>query len=66
MFLFLIWVLVRQVCSCVEIHETRGRPGGVEVKVMHFPLVTQGLQVWVPGMDLHTTHQAMLWEVSHI
>ena len=21
----------------------------------------QGLKVWIPGVDLHTAHQAMLW-----
>ena len=25
-----------------------------------------GLQVWIPGVDLHTTYQAMLWQASHI
>ena len=24
-------------------------------------LAAQGSQVWIPGADLHTTYQAMLW-----
>ena len=24
-------------------------------------LAAQGLQVWIPGVDLHAAHQAMLW-----
>ncbi len=38
-----------------------GRPCGVVVKlgVLHFAGL--GLWVQIPGVDLHTTHQAMLW-----
>ena len=42
--------------NCVE-----GQPSGVVVKFVDSSLVAQGLQVQMPGADLHTTHQAMLW-----
>ena len=39
----------------------RGRPGGIVVKFTHSALVARGSQVQILGVDLHTTHQAMLW-----
>ena len=39
----------------------RGQPGGVVVKFMHSASAAQGLLVKIPGMDLHTSHQAKLW-----
>ena len=39
-----------------------GEPGGVVVKIVPSASVAQGLWVWIPGMELHTTHQAMLWQ----
>ena len=41
---------------------TLGQPCGVVVKFMHSALVAQGLGVQIPGEDLHTAHQAMLWQ----
>lgn len=38
-----------------------GWPSGVVVKFACSTLVAQGLQIWIPSMDLHTAHQAMLW-----
>ena len=38
---------------------TRGQPSGVVVKFAPSTLAAQGLQVWIPGADLQTTHQAM-------
>ena len=38
-----------------------GWPGGVVVKFVHSASATQGPQVRIPGMRLHTTLQAMLW-----
>ena len=32
------------------------------VKFMHFPLAAQGSRFWIPGVDLHTARQAMLWQ----
>ena len=32
------------------------------VKFTDSTLAAWGSQVQIPGMDLHTTHQAMLWE----
>ena len=39
-----------------------GQPGGVVVKFMHSASAAQGLQVQILSFDLHTTHQAMLWQ----
>ena len=44
----------------------QGQPGGVVVKFVSSALAAQGLLVWIPGVDLHTAHQAMLWQASHI
>ena len=38
-----------------------GLPGGIAIKFEHSALVVWGSQVQIPGADLHTTHQAMLW-----
>ena len=38
-----------------------GQPGGVGVKSTSSTLVAQGSRVWILGVDLHTTHQAMVW-----
>ena len=37
-----------------------GQPGGIVFKFLHFALDAQGLRAQMPGVDLHTTHQAML------
>ena len=37
-------------------------PSGTVVKLVHSALVAQGLQAWIPSTELHTTHQAMLWQ----
>ena len=39
-----------------------GLPGGVVVKFTHSASVAPGSQVQIPGVDLHTIHQAMLWQ----
>ena len=44
----------------------KGQPGGVAVKFMHSALVAWGSPVWIPGVDLRTAYQAMLWQASHI
>ena len=38
-----------------------GQPGGAEVKFAYSAPAAQGLLVWIPGADLHTAWQAMLW-----
>ena len=43
-----------------------GQPGGKVVKLMHSASVILGSLVWIPGMDLRTAYQAMLWQASHI
>ena len=35
-------------------------------EVHTFTLVAQGLPVQIPGANLPTAHQAMLWQASHI
>ena len=42
--------------------ECRGQPGGVVVKFVHSASAAWGLQVQILDVDLHTTHQAMLWQ----
>ena len=39
-----------------------GQPRGVVVKFAHSISIAQGSQVQILGMDLHTAHQAMLWQ----
>ena len=41
--------------------QKKGGPGGVVVKFVCSASVAQSLQVWIPGMDLCTAYQAMLW-----
>ena len=36
----------------------KGQPGGTVVESAHSASAAWGSQVWIPGMDLHTTHQA--------
>ena len=43
-----------------------GQPGGAAVKFVHSVSVAQGSSVQIPGADLHSIHQAMLWQASHI
>ena len=37
------------------------QPGGVVVKFTRASSATWGSWIQIPGVDLHTTHQAMLW-----
>ena len=37
------------------------QPGGVVVKFKHSTSAAQGSQVRIPGVELHTAHQAILW-----
>ena len=46
----------------VDKNKLRGWPGGVVVKFTRSALVACGSQVQIPGADLHTTHQAVLWQ----
>ena len=39
-----------------------GRPAGVEVKFACSASAAQGSQVQIPGADLQTAHQAILWQ----
>ena len=39
----------------------RGHPGGVVVKFAHSTSAAQGSWVQIPGMNLHTTNQVILW-----
>ena len=40
----------------------RGQPGGVVVGFRCSTLAACGLWVWIPGANLHTAHQVMLWQ----
>ena len=44
----------------------RGQSSGAAVKFARSILVAKGSPVWIPGADLCTACQAMLWWVSHI
>ena len=44
----------------------KGWPGGAAVKFAHSASATWGLPVWIPGVDLCTAWQAMLWQASHV
>ena len=39
-----------------------GWPEGIAVRFMRSASVVWGLWVQIPGKDLHTAHQAMLWQ----
>ena len=45
---------------------TGNRPCGAMVKFARSASVAQGSLVWILGVDLHTSCQAMLWQASHI
>ena len=45
---------------------TRGRPGGAMVEFAHSASAAWGLSFQIPGADLSTACQAMLWQVPHI
>ena len=42
------------------------QPGGAVINFVHSVSVAQGSPVWIPGADLCTAYQAMLWQVSHV
>ena len=46
----------------IKINKNRGRPSGVVVKLAHSTSAAWSLQVWIPCADLHTAHQATLWQ----
>ena len=50
----------------LKMRRSLGPPGGAAVKFTHSALAAQVSPVWIQGTDLHTAHQAMLWQVSHI
>ena len=47
--------------SHIKICHTRGQPGGIVVESAWSISAAWGLQGWIPGMYLHTAHEAMLW-----
>ena len=50
----------RKRVAAVKRMERRGWPGGVVFNFTCSTLMAWGLQVRIPGADLHTAHQAML------
>ena len=46
--------------------ENKDWPHGQVVKFMHSASAARGSPVQILGTDLHTAHQAMLWQVFHI
>ena len=51
--------------SSQKLHQ-RGWPGGTAVKFTRSASAAQGTPVWIPGTDLRTACQDMLWQESHI
>ena len=49
-------------CELYLTSENRGQPGGVVVNFAHSALVAWGSWVWILDVDLHTVHQATLWQ----
>ena len=45
----------------LKIKRIKGQAGGIVVKFVHSALVAKSSWVLIPGSDLYTTHQAMLW-----
>ena len=43
----------------------RGQPRGTAVKCTPSASAAQGSPLWIPGADLHTACQAMLWQASY-
>ena len=43
-----------------------GWPSAAVVKFTRCTLATWDSLVWIKGVDLHTTCEAMLWQASHI
>ena len=43
----------------------RGWPSGALVKFTYSASVARSLPVQIPGVDLHTARQAMLWQASY-
>ena len=41
-----------------------GQPSGIVVMFTRSASAAWGLQVWILGMDIYTTHPAMLWWYS--
>ena len=52
-------------CEC-KTQYLRDRLCGAVVKFVHSALVALGSQVRIPGRDLRSAYQAMLWQVSNI
>ena len=44
----------------------RGFPGGAVVNFARSASAAHGSQVQIPGRDVDTAYQAMLWQASHI
>ena len=48
--------------SCVKTHLVGGQPGGAAVRFAHSSSAAWGSPVQIPGVDLCTAYQAMLWQ----
>ena len=49
--------------NSTKISVARGRPSGTLVNFGCPAPAAQDSLVWIPGTDLHSTHQAMLWRL---
>ena len=59
-----IWVELGK--TEIQKSQLQGQPDGTVVKLARSALVAWSAPVQIPGVDLHTTFQAMLWQASHI
>ena len=58
----LAWIIYKTNEWKTDKNRTSGQPSGVVVKFAHSASAAQGSLVQMPGADLHTAHQDMLWQ----
>ena len=56
----------KQETRVLENKKLRGRPSGTAFEFANSTSAARGLPVRIPGADLSTAYQAMLWQASHI
>ena len=69
LFWFAHWLILRQKVDCALHRLLKNSPGchsGTAVKFAQSASATQGSLFQIPGADLHTASQGMLWQASHI
>ena len=59
-------VLRKQLKMRIKSYKFGGQPGGATAKFAYSAPAARGLLVQIPGVDLCTPWQAILWQASHI